>query len=79
MENSFEVLGWFNNIKNKNLFTFMKFDVVDFYPSISNKLLIISIQFARKYIDLSNDQIEIILHRRYTVWREKLDILSSRR
>ena len=79
MENSFEVLGWFNNIKNKNLFTFMKFDVVDFYPSISNKLLIISIQFARKYVDLSNDQIEIILHRRYTVWREKLDILSSRR
>ena len=40
----------------------MKFDVVDFYPSISKELLTKSIQFARKYIDVSNDQVEIIFH-----------------
>ena len=39
----------------------MKFDVVEFYPSINKKLLINSIEFARKYIDVSNDQIEVIL------------------
>ena len=37
-KNSFEVLKWFENISNKNLYTFMKFDVIEFYPSISKQL-----------------------------------------
>ena len=40
----------------------MKFDVVNFYPSTSKELLTKSIQFARRYIDISNDQFEIIFH-----------------
>ena len=40
----------------------MKFDGVEFYPNISKQFLIDSIEFAKKNIDISNDQIEIILH-----------------
>ena len=34
-KNPDEVIGWFNNIKNKNHFSFIQFDIVNFYPSIS--------------------------------------------
>ena len=62
MEKLVEVLKWFKNINNKNMFTFMKFDVVQFYTSISKILFINSIEFQKKNIDVSNDQIKIILH-----------------
>ena len=44
------------------MFTFMKFNVVEFYLSISKQLLINSIDFAKKIIDVSNDKIQINLH-----------------
>ena len=47
--NTDEVIGWFNNISNKKCFSFLQFDMVDFYPSISQELLIQSINFARKH------------------------------
>ena len=40
---------------------FMNFDVVEFYLSISKQLLISSIEIAKKNIDVSNNEIEIVL------------------
>jgi hypothetical protein len=37
--NTASVIEWFQNIPNKNKCKFLKFDVVDFYPSISEELL----------------------------------------
>ena len=47
--------------------TFIQFDIIDFYPSITKNILIDSINYARKYIDITNEQYEIILACRKTV------------
>ena len=45
----------------------MQFDIIDFYPSITKNILIDSINYARKYVDLTKEQYEIILACRKTV------------
>ena len=46
-QSSQQVLEWFNQIKNPTNFTFIKFDIVSFYPSITKKLLENAIEYAR--------------------------------
>ena len=65
--NSYETIEWFRRIKNKSKATFIQFDIIDFYPSITKNILIDSINYARKYIDITNEQYEIILACRKTV------------
>ena len=45
----------------------MQFDIIDFYPSITKNTLIDSINYARKYVDITIEQYEIILASRKTV------------
>ena len=66
-ENSYETIEWFRRIKNKSKATFIQFDIIDFYPSITKNILIDSINYARKYIDITVEQYEIILACRKTV------------
>ena len=66
-ENSYEASEWFRRIKNKSKATFMQFDIIDFYPSITKNILIDSINYARKYVDVTNEQYELILACRKTV------------
>ena len=61
---SAEVLKWFNNIQDKGKHKFMMFDIKDFYPSISEKLLTKSIKFAKTVTNITNKEIEIIFHAR---------------
>ena len=63
--NSYETIEW--RIKNKSKVTFMQFDIIDFYPSITKNILIDSINYACKYVDVTNEQYEIILACRKTV------------
>ena len=35
-----EVIRWFNNLENKEQLSYLTFDIVDFYPSITDYLLI---------------------------------------
>ena len=60
--NTTAVLNWFNNIDNKQQYSFIAFDVVDFYPSISIDLLSDALQFASNYDNISSDEEQIILH-----------------
>ena len=46
-QNSNEVIDWFKNIQNKNFCTFTVFDVQEFYPSITEKLLKDTLAFAQ--------------------------------
>ena len=62
-----KVIKWFNEIKNKISYTFIKFDIEEFHPSISKGLLLKSIEFAKKYAKIKNSEIEIILHSCKTV------------
>ena len=66
-ENSYDAIEWLKKIKNKSKATFMQFDIIDFYPSIAKNTLIDSINYARKYVEITEEQYEIILSCRKTV------------
>ena len=56
------VIDWFKDIDNKHQCKFMKFDIVDFYPSITKDLLLKSIEFAKQYTNITDLEVETILH-----------------
>ena len=39
-KNTNDVIKWFNNVENKTRKSFIKFDVVEFYPSITKRLVL---------------------------------------
>ena len=47
--NTAAVLDWFNSIRNKQAASFICFDIVDFYPSISEKLLREALDFSAQF------------------------------
>ena len=63
-QNSSEVIDWFKNIHNKNLCTFTAFDIQEFYPSITEKLLKDTLAFAQRYINIEPNELELIFHAR---------------
>ena len=56
------VISWFKNIPYKERYKFLSFDVIDFYPSISDKLLSDAISFAKQFVEICQDDINIIRH-----------------
>ena len=60
-KNSDSVTDWFKNLKEKQRLSFIQFDVVDFYGSISPELLRKSLNFASKYVEISDTEKETIL------------------
>lgn len=60
-KNTFEVLSWFKDIKDKKNKCFVSFDIVDFYPSITKEHLIKSFEFASNYIEIPECDKEIIM------------------
>ena len=54
-------------IKNKSKATFILFDIIDFYPSISKEVLIDSINWAKDNVEITDEQYQIILACRKTV------------
>ena len=55
------VLAWFTGIQHKELHSFIAFDVVEFYPSISINLLGAALEFASKHVTICDDERHIIL------------------
>ena len=60
--NTSTVIEWFKAIKNKAKCRFIKFDIAEFYPSISIELLDRSISFAKSLIDIEGNIINTITH-----------------
>ena len=54
--------SWFKNIKNKKSCKFLKFDIIQFYPSITEKLFHSSINFAKRFINIEDYEINVIFH-----------------
>lgn len=80
--NTSDVLTWFTNIPNKKKSKFIKFDIVEFYPSISETLLSDALTFAQTITDIEIAQIEIIKHSRKSllfdednIWVKKGDVM----
>ena len=72
-----QVLNWFTGLE-KQTYSFFKFDVVDFYPSISEELVIRSLKFAGKYTNVPNEDLSLIknacksvLYEQGNLWRKK--------
>ena len=62
-----EVIDWFNNIDNKSRSSFLILDIVDFYPSISEKLLDKAIDFAQTVTSISPNKLKTIRNARKTL------------
>ena len=62
-----DTIDWFRKIKDKKRFTFVQFDIIEFYPSITKELLVRSLNHAREYTDITEEEIEIILASRKSV------------
>ena len=58
------VIAWFSNVPKKNECKFLKFDIVNIYPSITQELLTASIGFASEHMEISDETINIIMHAR---------------
>ena len=61
------VIDWFKRNQNKRNKKFIQFDVVNFYPSISSELLAAAIQWARQFIDISEEQEKILMEAKKTL------------
>ena len=61
-KNSAAVIEWFQSIEMKENFTFMNFDVVEFYPITSKDLLNRAISFAKKHTPITNEEVDVIFH-----------------
>ena len=62
-----EVTQWFKEIENKKSKKFIQVDVVNFYPSITEQLLRNSIDWARQYIDITQEDEDSILKSKQSV------------
>ena len=60
-KNSDTVIEWFKEIPNKSSHSFISFDVVDFYPSITDELLTKALTFASQFDDITEDEKHIIM------------------
>ena len=64
--NTQEVIMWFQKINNsiteRERLSFINFDVIDFYPSISEKLLLDALKYAEKFIKISTEDKKLFLH-----------------
>ena len=77
-KNPAEVIQWFQNIKEKERCSFVNFDIVEFYPSISPTLLDKSLTWARQLVTITNDEMDIISNARKSLlfsngesWKKK--------
>ena len=79
--NTSDIISWFKNINNKKQSSFGNFDIENFYPSISEKLLIDAINFAKSSANITEQDLSIIMQSRKTLlflnsepWVKKLGI-----
>ena len=75
--NTDQVLSWFIGL-DKETYSFFKFDVFDFYSSISEELMTKSLKFAESYFNIPTEDLVIIknccksiLYDRGNLWRKK--------
>ena len=60
-KNTSSVLQWYKNLPNKRDSAFISFDVVEFYPSITEDLLKRALDFASNYVTISAEDRHIII------------------
>ena len=65
--NTADVIAWFKSLDNKPSLSFIVFDIADFYPLITEQLLSHALKYVSQYIEITQQQTEIIRHSRKTL------------
>ena len=63
-KNSYSVTEWFNSLENKLNCRFLSFDIIEFYPSITQELLETVLQWASTITTITDKKEAIIHHAR---------------
>ena len=66
-KNVYSVIGWFKQLKNKKNLSFFVFDVINYYPSITLELLMKALTWAKQFVDISDEEIEIIVETKKSI------------
>ena len=61
-KNTQQVITWFNEIEDKGDKCFIKYDIVDFYPSITPDNIKMALKFARTFTSVSEKEESMIYH-----------------
>ena len=67
-------ISCFENIKNRSKCIFMQFDIEEFYPSISKELLLKPIIHTKTLVNISDKEINTIMHSRKSLLFGNTDI-----
>ena len=77
-KNNNNVIEWFENITNKQNCIFIRFDIKQFYPSITEEILDTAIIFAKSHSDINKVELRTIKHCRKSLlfsnneaWKKK--------
>ena len=72
------MFAWYNGLLEKQKLNFITFDIVSYYPSITEDLLRKAIEHASKYTPISEEEKEILFHTSQSLlyhkgeaWRKK--------
>ena len=60
-KNTHSVIEWFKNIRSKPTHSFICFDIIEFYPSITEDLLRKAMEFAASHTEISDQDRDIII------------------
>ena len=63
-KNSACVIDWFKGIEDKDKCTFVCFDIMEFYPSITEDLLSQALTYAQQSAPIDQSEIDVIMHAR---------------
>ena len=73
-----ETLNWFDGLNNKTNLTFLTFDIVEFYPSITEPILRKALEFAQEHTTTKGIEIDTILNAKQTLLFTKGKTWSKR-
>ena len=62
-----EVIRWLNNLENKKQLPYLTLDIVYFYSSINDNLLIKTLKWAQIYNNITATELDTIIHARRTI------------
>ena len=71
-KNTDAVIKWFSNIPNKSTRSFVCFDIVDFYPSISEELLNKALTFASQHDETTENEKAIVMKAKQSLQKYNL-------
>ena len=57
-------VNWFKNLKDKSKLTFLKFDIVSFYPAINRQIFDKSLAWADEFCSITRDEIKVLKNSR---------------